>query len=356
MNDEWQDRFRALSELEKAAVREELRVFMRDHPAQVPFSVRFFERFDSAIYNPRVQFTSAAVALVLAAGTGTAFAAQNALPGEPLYGVKVNVEEPILGSLATSPEAQADWNARLAAQRLSEAVQLAAQNKLTPAAASTIAGGLDQAAENFDANVAHLATSSSNAATVATLTSNMEATFAANTQVMAELQNIVPNAAANLAPILSRVQERAVSLNNARTQFDKATQANSGQARAAAQTALSSAQQQVNQVTAKVVQTRSATSSSASWQAEQAQVEIQSGKENLAAGNYMAALETLQAATVEAQAAQINISIGEQLSSATGIQLPATSSVPAAFGQTEATSTVNTSTVIQPRVRSRHDQ
>lgn len=198
---------------EKAAIREELRVFARAHPARVPFSIRVLESLEHAIYSPRLQFATAALALVLVTGSGTAFAAQSALPGDALYGVKVNIEEPIMGSFATSPEAQANWNAQLAATRLSEAEQLAAQNKLTPAAAATIASGLNQATDNFDTSVAQIATSSDNAAIVATLASNMEATLSANTQVMSQIASSAPDTAATLQPILSSAQERTASLN-----------------------------------------------------------------------------------------------------------------------------------------------
>src|SRR6185312_12009425 len=122
----------AFSEHEKTYIRTELRDFMRKNPARAPFHLRLFDMIQRGVFSPGLQLASGSLALVLVAGTGTAFAAQGALPGSALYGVKVNIEEPLQGAFATSPVAKANWNTQLAARRLSEAVQLAAQNQLTP--------------------------------------------------------------------------------------------------------------------------------------------------------------------------------------------------------------------------------
>ena len=77
------------------------------------------------------------LALVLI-GTGTAYASTGALPGDPLYSVKVNVVEPAIGALQTTPEAKAAWQAHLAETRLTEAETLATQDKLSAPVAAQI--------------------------------------------------------------------------------------------------------------------------------------------------------------------------------------------------------------------------
>ncbi len=76
-------------------------------------------------------FTAAALALVLVTGgVGITFAAQNSLPGQPLYAVKVSIAEPLQTALITNPTQKAQWQSTLASRRFSEASDLAAQDKL----------------------------------------------------------------------------------------------------------------------------------------------------------------------------------------------------------------------------------
>lgn len=339
MTDE-RNRYTDFSEREKTALREQLRSFMHANPLRAPFGLRALDFFEETIYSPRLQFAGATFGLLLLAGTGTAFAAENSLPGEPLYGVKVNVEEPIAGAFATSPQEQANWSAQLAARRLSEAETLAVQNKLTPSAATTIAGGLNEAAGNFDASVAQLATSSANAATVATLASSMEATLAANSQVMTEIGNAIPAAAKTLEPIISTTQERALSLNTARAQYDAAVaEGNVAQVQGAAEAEMNSAQGQISAVAQN--NDSAAASSSVAKQTEAAEADIQSGQQNLAQGNYVAALETFQSAAVEAKTAQLNMSIGGQFSE-TGTTTPQATTSPSESSQAATSSAATT--------------
>lgn len=68
---------------------------------------------------------------VLLMGSGAAYAAEGALPGDFLYPVKVNVTEPIRGRFARSARARAEWKSMLAQRRLEESETLAAEGRLT---------------------------------------------------------------------------------------------------------------------------------------------------------------------------------------------------------------------------------
>ncbi|MEA2701310.1 MAG: hypothetical protein QOE22_19 [Candidatus Parcubacteria bacterium] len=72
---------------------------------------------------------AALLAVLLIAG-GTAYASDSALPGNPLYTVKVNIKEPIEVALATSPRAKAEKHVELAEKRLEEAAKLAVSEGL----------------------------------------------------------------------------------------------------------------------------------------------------------------------------------------------------------------------------------
>jgi hypothetical protein len=337
----------SLSEEEKTLMRGRLHAFIAEHPARAPWHVRMLdtiERIADVVYSPRLQAIAASLALVVLAGTGTAYAAGNALPGQPLYALKVNIEEPVQGSFATSAQAQASWNAELASRRLAEAAQLAATNQLTPAAQTAIASGLDQATENFDANIAQLATSSDNVATAANLESNMEATLAANTQVLTEIQKAVPSAAPSIQPLLARVRTRAIAVSGARAQLDvAAATANVETVKAAAEAQLDAAEGQLNGESAIVnTDTDSPSSSSSSLAVQQA---ITVGQANLQAGNYGEAFETLQTASLVAQETQIKASVSAQVKTTAGVDLPAATTTVTAINTTVVSTSTDQTTL-----------
>lgn len=74
---------------------------------------------------------AAAAACCVLASTGVAFAAEGSLPGSLLYGIKVNVVEPIQTAFVFTPQAQATWQETLAMRRLNEAVTLASKGDLS---------------------------------------------------------------------------------------------------------------------------------------------------------------------------------------------------------------------------------
>lgn len=94
-----------------------------------------------------------AIALVIAAalGGGATVAANNALPGDTLWGFKTTINENIGGAFATTDEAKANWDISVATARLDEAQKLASEGKLDAKVQAAIQ-------ENFDAHVKDAAT------------------------------------------------------------------------------------------------------------------------------------------------------------------------------------------------------
>lgn len=68
---------------------------------------------------------------VIVGGTGVSYAASSALPGDALYSIKININEGIEASLATTPEAKAVVQSNKVKRRLNEAQTLAKENKLS---------------------------------------------------------------------------------------------------------------------------------------------------------------------------------------------------------------------------------
>lgn len=71
------------------------------------------------------------IAVVLLAGNSAVRASNDALPGDTLYPIKVNIVEPVRVALAATPVAKAEIQAELVQKRLQEAETLAARGTLT---------------------------------------------------------------------------------------------------------------------------------------------------------------------------------------------------------------------------------
>ncbi len=65
------------------------------------------------------------IILSLLLGSGVAYAAEQSLPGDPLYPVKVSVNENVRGAFAFSPEARAQWETHRLERRFDETERLA---------------------------------------------------------------------------------------------------------------------------------------------------------------------------------------------------------------------------------------
>lgn len=72
----------------------------------------------------------ALIAMLVVGGAGTAYASQDALPGDALYGVK-EITEAVRSKVSVTDESRIAWNIERAQRRLDEARALAARNALT---------------------------------------------------------------------------------------------------------------------------------------------------------------------------------------------------------------------------------
>lgn len=89
----------------------------------------FFWNITSYFSLKPVQLIAFFIVLSLVGG-GTSFAAEGTLPGDPLYPIKIHVNEEVVAALSLSSRAKADWETTRAERRLKEAAALAAENKL----------------------------------------------------------------------------------------------------------------------------------------------------------------------------------------------------------------------------------
>ncbi len=172
-----------LSETEKRDMRDRLISYADMH--QVP-ARPIPSPFMSPFMAWRLSGLVAAVVVLMAGGIGVSYAAEDSLPGQPFYTVKVAVIEPIQGALIPTTEGKASWENVLAERRLSEASTLAAQNNLTASTSAYIEQQLalhttksEQAADTLAAR--------GNSAGALAVRSDLEARLSAHAMLIATL-------------------------------------------------------------------------------------------------------------------------------------------------------------------------
>lgn len=129
-----------LSAAEKSAMKARILSVPSTVPASKP-SPYVSHSFSLSIYFRGVVVALLVVALV---GSGTAYAAEGALPGEPLYAVKININEKVRVALAASPAVKAQVHAALAERRVEEAETLAARGALDAAISEHLATNFEE--------------------------------------------------------------------------------------------------------------------------------------------------------------------------------------------------------------------
>lgn len=152
---------------------------------------------------------------IIVTGSGTSYAAVSALPGEALYGIKVNVNEELRSFAAITPNAKAKVEIGRANERLDEAVKLSQNGKLNKQNQSVITSKLKEHTEVIKANVAELA--SENKLTEATsVITDLKMTIDEHEQ---SLKNI-STSTASTTDIISSVAEVKAEINVIQNDID----------------------------------------------------------------------------------------------------------------------------------------
>jgi len=254
----------SLSDAERETMKENILLFMKEHPVRGSFIERvllyvwapraglsmipvYWRRRASEMQKYSFAFPSrgvrnwwkpiygygfrsalAGVLIVFLIGTGTSYAAEGALPGDILYSVKTSVNENIRGALTISEEAKTQWSATLALRRLEEAGVLAVEGRLTDSTRAEIESRLEKHVEDFEVRTNSLAQTEGSAEVVADTQSYFEITLKAHASVLAELSAVNPKAEQELRPILAAARTYAETVGNARTATERIVALRSG--------------------------------------------------------------------------------------------------------------------------------
>lgn len=122
-----------LSEDERVLMREKLEEYMAFKPIREDVVAHKPEHTPIGFVEAlRTRYVPAMLGLALVfGGGGVAAAAEQSLPGEALYSVKVNFNEELIGALSLSDIAKTDWEVTRAERRLQEASEMASRGILT---------------------------------------------------------------------------------------------------------------------------------------------------------------------------------------------------------------------------------
>ncbi len=342
----------SLTESERISMRNGLQLFMTEHPAIAPMWMRaadFFsdtyERVATMRFMPARGLAASACALVLVLGVGTSYAAEGALPGDPLYAVKIYLNESIVGTFARSDASQAEWNTKLVTRRLEEAEQLALTGKLTPEVRAEIQSAIAVKTADFNVNVAKLA-QADEVAQVAEVQSSLEATLSGHQEVLAVLASEKDS---SIGAILATVMIQKDAAASGRSTAEARVAESGDRAKIAAQNSQKNTRESIKNATAKIAATKTQNSAtlSARTSLKVAANAAAEGEAQLQAGEYGEAFKKLQAAGRTAESAEVHADADLRLNSFISAFMPPMAQPTTTVATSTATSTSATSTNTQ---------
>ncbi len=182
----------SLTKEEKFSILEAVRQRM-DNPAVEPVMMTskietpYFSKFSFSFTWHEKRFVPVAVVLIVVVFSGTAFAANKALPGDALYSMKVNVNEKVESWGALSPNALARFEAVRAERRLKELEKVTVQKKkISPEVKAEVRENIDKNIQKVKEITAEIA-ASGDAEDAASVKAELESKLEAHSVVLGKL-------------------------------------------------------------------------------------------------------------------------------------------------------------------------
>lgn len=215
---------------DKESIRQHLHHFISDHPVRVADAERpavgrgimrtpWTAGFASFLpqLNSRYMALAVVVVLLLVTSSGVSLAAEQAQPGDVLYGVKTQVNEEVRGWLALDTEAKADWQSELAERRLIEAEQLAVRGQLSNEQQTLLKGRFAKHLDAAQSRIEDLYVKG-NVVAATNATSRLESSLQAHAEVLTALTEANIISTTSSAQIMTDLQERLTAVGLIRTQ------------------------------------------------------------------------------------------------------------------------------------------
>ncbi|MDD5710808.1 MAG: DUF5667 domain-containing protein [Candidatus Colwellbacteria bacterium] len=202
-----------LTDKEKEGVKYIINAYIDTHPVRVGLLERIREQRSAR--KSKLRIMPLALALLLTFSGGTALAASGSLPGDLLYPVKVGINEQLRGAIAFTSEAQANYQGDLAARRIAEMEQLAAEGKLGADIKEKAEARFEKHSEKTLDLIEKLE-AKGNFKAAAAVSSRFEASLEAHEELIAEMSERGESIRTRLADIQTRINSRLNAAAQAR--------------------------------------------------------------------------------------------------------------------------------------------
>ncbi len=202
-----------LSEDERGLLRSRILEFISFNPIRGKTPV-IHQRTYVSIFEFRHFMKAASLVLIVAVvigGTGVSYAASKALPGEMLYAVKVNINEGVEETLATTPQAKLAIQSEHIQKRLDEVQMLRKEKKLSPETQKIVADKITEHTEDVIKSIDDLK-KEGDVTTVLETTSTLTPVLEANLDVLKN-QNTKDNASGTepaIEPLVAQVVDDSI--------------------------------------------------------------------------------------------------------------------------------------------------
>ncbi|MDB5188621.1 MAG: hypothetical protein JWM92_219 [Candidatus Nomurabacteria bacterium] len=208
-----------LKAFKEISLTDEDRNLLRAHAARIviasPMLVTesFFQR--GVQHGLRIALSS--MLFVVFIGGSVSAVANNALPGDPLYSFKVNVNEEVKGLFFNTPAAKAVFEQNRVETRINEIQTLAASNSLTQAKQEIAAKALNSNIADLSSNLTTLSAQAPN--TALTVTASLAQTLKANKTAIENTQTTTSTQDAGKADAINTVNTTLQKVSNQEVQI-----------------------------------------------------------------------------------------------------------------------------------------
>ena len=212
-----------LSSFEKEQMLSQMRAFVGFHAVRKEAGIRHKEgrqkpSFISLIIRKKIMPIGIIIALLLSGG-GVSYAAEQALPGDTLYPIKVRVNEEIREWASLSSEAKANWEGRRAERRLEEVERLALSGNLTEELEKRLEERFETHIEKINEKIAEFE-EAGNTQAIERLTSALETSLENHNEILGLVKSGEIDKDKILELIKARVEEREQHFEEARERME----------------------------------------------------------------------------------------------------------------------------------------
>ncbi len=250
-----------------------------------------------------------AIIIALLLGGGTSFAAENALPGDVLYPIKIYVNENVQELAAVSDKAEAKVQAHLAERRLEEAEKLAVGGKLTAETSADIKARFEKHLEKSKERRMKVQ-EKSDAEAVADISSDIEVSLGIHQNLLMNIEDAKPEMRGFVGGLLDGIRLHLRDASEDRANIEAKIFAGAGGGtEASAQGTMKAAQNKIDEVK-KYIENRKGKLSleiyaEAGAKIKTAEAAMAEGKAKIEAKAYADAFALFKKAAREAQSAQL---------------------------------------------------